>query len=353
MSSPTRKLGGLFGRVGLTYSFGTQNIRTDPSASRQYFEFINFQGLDGPNTFDGIQTSAVIPSYTFNSIDHPITPSRGKSLFISTQFAGLGGTVRMIEPTVDFKMFRAGIKRGHVIGFHALGRFITGYGGRYAPPFNRFYMGGENDIRGFEIWGISPVAFMPSVASINVLNDDGSARQQKIIVDGAEVLRPVTQQVPVYQMIFPGGDTQLVGNFEYRSPIAGPVTLAGFFDAGVNRISRPNQLSLNQGRLDELNGQFPQAAFGKQIVVSPGTQKMRSSTGVELQIMMPVVNAPFRLYWAYNPQILEDFIIPPVVTERSMFPNNRTFIESIRLYGQAYPPFEKRRTFRFTISRTF
>ena len=29
-----------------------------------------------------------------------------------------------------------------------------------------------------------------------------------------------------------GGDTQLVGNFEYRIPIAGPVTLAGFFDVG-------------------------------------------------------------------------------------------------------------------------
>ncbi len=28
---------------------------------------------------------------------------------------------------------------------------------------------------------------------------------------------------------------------------------------------------------------------------------LRMSTGVELQVILPVVNAPFRLYYAYNP----------------------------------------------------
>ena len=63
---------------------------------------------------------------------------------------------------------------------HALGRFVSGFGGEVAPPFNRFYMGGENDIRGFDIWGISPMAYVPSEATVNVLNNDGSARQQTI-----------------------------------------------------------------------------------------------------------------------------------------------------------------------------
>ncbi|MBK5295202.1 MAG: outer membrane protein assembly factor BamA [Acidobacteriia bacterium] len=353
ISAPTRKLGGLFARVGLTYSYGVQNITTSTRASTQYFEFINFQGLAGQNSLEGITTSAVIPSYSYNSVDHPITPSRGKSLSVSMQFAGIGGNVHMIEPTVDFKLFRAGLKKGHVIGVHGLGRFVTGYGDRVAPPFNRFYMGGENDVRGFDIWSISPVAFIPSSSSVPVLNADGSARQQKIIVDGAEVLSPVLQQIPIYQLIFPGGDTQLVGNFEYRIPIAGPVVLAAFFDAGLNRISRPSQLLLNEGRLASLNGTFPQAAFNGQSVVATATQKMRSSTGLELQIMMPVVNAPFRLYWAYNPTILEEFLIPPVVADRSYFSNQATFINSIALHGQAFPYFEKRKTFRFTISRTF
>jgi outer membrane protein insertion porin family len=259
----------------------------------------------------------------------------------------------MIEPTVDFKMFRGGLKRGHVIGFHLLGRFVTGYSGRVSPPFNRYYMGGENDIRGFDIWTISPVAYIPSSATVPVLNDDGSARQQRVVIDGVVQFRPVTQTVPTYQFILPGGDLSTVGNFEYRIPIAGPVTLAAFFDAGINKIVRPSQLIVTDERLSELNSQFPQAAFGQRVVLAPETQKLRSSTGLELQIMMPVVNAPFRLYWAYNPHILNTFIIPPIVTDRSMFPNQATFINSIAVTGQPFPWVEQRRTFRFTISRTF
>lgn len=355
VSSPLRlfKSSSLFGRVSMTYSYGVQNITTLSTASRQYFEFTNFQGLDGQNSLTGIRTSAITPSYSYNTVDHPITPSRGKSLFISTQVAGFGGNVKMIEPTVDFKMFRAGLKKGHVIGFHALGRFVTGYAGQAAPPFNRFYMGGENDIRGFDIWGISPIAYIPSAASVPVLNADGSARTQKIIVDGTEQFQVVTQNIPIYQLIFPGGDTQGVGNFEYRIPIAGPVVLAAFFDAGINRLSLPGQLRINRGRLAELNGQFPQAAFDGRAVISKSTQAMRSSTGLELQIMMPVVNAPFRLYWAYNPTILREFLVPPIVADRSYFPNNATFLNSVAQFGQAYPFFERRRIFRFTISRTF
>ena len=112
----------------------------------------------------GIRTSKVVPSFSYNTVDHPITPSRGKSLFISTTFAGsaMGGNVNMIEPTIDAKYFRCGFLKGHVIGAHVLGRFVSGYGGRSAPPFNRFYMGGEIDVRGFDIWGISPIAYVPS-----------------------------------------------------------------------------------------------------------------------------------------------------------------------------------------------
>lgn len=355
LSAPTRKLGGLFARVGLTYSYSTQRITVaeDSSAAKQYFEYINFQGLSGQNSLTGIQTSAIIPSYSFNSIDHPITPSRGKSLYITTQFAGLGGNVRMIEPTIDFKWFRPALKKGHVIGMHGLTRFVTGYNGRVAPPFNRFYMGGENDVRGFEIWGISPIAYIPSTATVPVLNADGSARLQKAIVNGAETQVAVSTTIPVYQMIFPGGDFSSVGNFEYRIPIAGPVTLAAFFDAGMNKILRPSQLVLNQGRLDELNGLFPQAAFDQRVVLAKNTQRVRTSTGLELQIMMPVVNAPFRLYWAYNPTVLQQYLIPPVVADPSLFPNQATYLNAIQSIGRPYPFYERRRLFRFTISRTF
>ncbi|MBI3209838.1 MAG: outer membrane protein assembly factor BamA [Candidatus Solibacter usitatus] len=344
-----------FGRVGVSYGYNKQHIKTLTSASTNYFEFINFQGLNGPNSLSGITTSQVIPSFSYNTVDHPITPSRGKSIYLTSIFAGsfLQGNVNMIQPTLDMKYFRHGFAKGHVIGAHFLGRFVTGYGGRAAPPFNRFYMGGENDIRGFDIWGISPIAYIPSKAEIPILNSDGSARQQKIVTNGVESFVNVTKEIPTYQLIFPGGDTQGVTNFEYRIPIVGPVVLAGFFDAGINKVLRRGQLALNPDRLRTLNDEFPQSTFAQQAIIAPGTQKLRASAGVELQIMMPVVNAPFRLYWAYNPWIFQDFLIPPIAADRSYFPNNATFINSIATIGRPSPFFEKRSQFRFTISRTF
>jgi outer membrane protein insertion porin family len=231
---------------------------------------------------------------------------------------------------------------------------VTGYSGRVAPPFNRFYMGGENDIRGFDIWGISPMAYVPSEATVTVLNNDGSARQQRFVdANGQEVISPVTQRIPTYQLIFPGGDTQGVVNLEYRIPIFGPVILAGFFDVGVNKISRVNQLRLNPTRVNELNAAFPQAGFNAQAKIAPGTQDMRASTGLELQVMMPVVNAPFRLYYAYNPLRVRQLLQPPVVADRSLFPNQATFLNSVAQFGSPSPFVEKTTLFRFSIGRTF
>ncbi|HET8547183.1 MAG TPA: BamA/TamA family outer membrane protein, partial [Bryobacteraceae bacterium] len=345
-----------FSRIGLSYGFDRSRYETLSQAATTYFRYLNYQDLSGPNQLSGIRTSKLVPSFQYNTVDHPITPTRGKSIFFSTAFAGsvLGGNVNMIEPTLDLKYFRAGLFKGHVIGMHGLGRFVTGYSGRVAPPFNRFYMGGENDIRGFDIWTISPVAFVPDEGDIGVLNADGTPRMQKVIsANGTESYQQVTQRVPVYRFLFPGGDTQFVTNLEYRIPLFGPVILAAFADVGLNKLSRPSQLTLNSGRLDELNGRFPQAGFSNRAVIAPGTQSLRSSVGLELQVMMPVVNAPFRLYWAYNPNVLQSWLQPPVVADRSMFPNQATFFEAVGTLGRPTPWFEKRRTFRFSIGRTF
>jgi outer membrane protein insertion porin family len=112
-------------------------------------------------------------------------------------------------------------------------------------------------------------------------------------------------------------------------------------------------LTLNPDRISELNGAFPQAGFDGRAKIAPGTQNMRSSTGIELQVMMPVVNAPFRLYWAYNPQIVREFLQPPIVLDRSMFPNQSTFLNAVPTVGRVMPFYERRTTFRFSIGRTF
>jgi len=349
-----------FQRLGVSYGYSIQNVRTLTSAAAQYYDYINFLHINGPdqNSLEGIRTSSVTPTYSYNSVNNPMTPTAGTGFQASLQFAGsiLGGNVNQIEPVLDFRHFRKGLKPGHVMAMHVVARYVTGYGGKVAPPFNRFYMGGENDVRGFELWGAGPWAFVPNSAPVNVVNTDGTPRQQKFIdpTTGAVSLQNATQTIPSYQMVFPGGDTNIVANFEYRIPIVGQtVTLAPFFDAGMNRISNKSQLKLNPGRISSLNGQFPEAAFTDSAVLAAGTQIIRTSTGIELQVLMPVFNQPFRIYWAYNPTRVYEFLQPPIVADRSYFPNQASFVNSILTFGQPQPLFEKRSQFRFTIGRTF
>ena len=158
----------------------------------------------------------------------------------------------------------------------------------------------------------------------------------------------VTQNIPIYQMVFPGGDMQAIGNFEYRIPIFGPVTVAPFFDIGFNKILKGSEVTLNPDRVEDLNNTFPQAGFEQQIAIIPATEKTRASTGVELQVMMPVVNAPFRFYWAYNPLRVQEFLQPPIVADRSLFPNRASFVGAVAPTGTPLPFVEKRSVFRFT-----
>jgi outer membrane protein insertion porin family len=164
----------------------------------------------------------------------------------------------------------------------------------------------------------------------------------------------VVQQVPVYQIITPGGDSHAVFNFEYRIPLVGPVSLVPFFDAGVNRVLYKRQLTVNPGQVANLNAQFPQADFSAtDVPIAPGTQKVRMSTGLEFDVILPVVNAPFRVYYSYNPSVVREYLQPPIVFDPSTFPNAATLDNAVASYGTAFPLYEKRGTFRFTIGRTF
>ena len=345
-----------FSRLGITYGFDISDIKVETTAAQSYFDYINFSGISGPNALTGIRTSRIVPSYSYNTVNHPITPTAGKSLFISMAFAGsvLGGNVNTLTPVIEGKYFKqAPWNKKHILAFHALGSMITGYGGKEVPPFARTYMGGEQDIRGFQIWGISPIAFIPSEANINVLNNDGTQRTENTYVNGVLTPTNVTMNIPIYQLAFPGGDAHAVTNFEYRIPIFGPVILAPFVDAGVNRILKPGQLTMDPSRIDYLNDTYPTAGFVGKAIIYPGTQKPRMSTGLELQVLLPVVQAPFRVYWAYNPLTVREYLQPPIVADRSVFPNEATFQNAVALFGNAYPFFEQRSMFRFTVGRTF
>jgi outer membrane protein insertion porin family len=345
-----------FARLGVALGYDISNITTESQGATTYFTYLDFERVNGPNALNGIKTLSITPSYSYNSKNSFQNPSAGKSIFFSIKASAsvLGANVNTIQPTFDGQYYHKSPRwPKNVLAFHFMATTITGFGGKDAPPFARAFMGGENDVRGFDFYSITPIAYLPSSASVGVLNPDGSQRTQLQLVNGYLSAVNTTLPIPTYQIITPGGDSHAVFNFEYRIPIVGPVSLVPFFDAGVNRILYKNQLTVNPGQVVNLNNAFPDAAFTNNVRIAPGTQMMRTSTGLEIDVILPVVNAPFRVYYAYNPTVVREYLQPPVVFDPSVFPNAATLGNAIASYGTAYPLFERRGTFRFTIGRTF
>jgi outer membrane protein insertion porin family len=359
-----------FKRVGLAYSYDRSSIVAVSQASQVLFTNLAFRGITGPNSLAGIVTSKLTPSFTINTLDAAYSPKTGSSLFLGGEIAGLGGTVQVLRPIVQYKHFIPLHNRRNAIGFNIQGTFLTGYGGVVAPPFERTYLGGENDLRGFDIRSVSPVAFLPDRFNFPLRNPDGSVVPKDPSNPRAGAY---TVPLPIERIVFPGGDLSLVGNLEYRITIAGPVALAPFMDVGIDPILRKSQLRINSGQLADINNTLfgcPALDVGLNCVgghrlsfngildpVSGTNFTPRMSTGLELQVFLPVINAPFRLYWAYNPLRLDTTATGPVQITRDMFPAGAAGDYSYQLaiadFGSKFTLREPRKTFRFSVATTF
>jgi outer membrane protein insertion porin family len=381
-----------FKRFGIAYSFDRSSLVAVSNASKLLFENLNFRGITGPNALNGIITSKITPSFTMNTLDSPYSPHHGKSFFLGGEFAGIGGTVHTIRPVVQYKQFFPVQKRRNAIGYNVQASFISGYGGIVAPPFERAYLGGENDLRGFDIRTVSPIAYLPSAQAVPLRNQDGTfvpANPRFPAIPGANgscISNCWNVPVPYSQLVTPGGDLSLHSNFEYRITIAGPVAIAPFVDVGTDPILRTSQLQINPVQYQTLiSTQFgcpvlgPQTGyacsggqtintFSQDLRPVPGTNwVVRMSTGIELQTMLPVVNAPFRIYYAYNALRLNSSASPPIQITRGMFPcpvagasdcidkaaGDYTYALTRSTLGSNYTLLEPRKTFRFTVATTF
>ncbi len=363
-----------FKRVGLTYSFDVTSLVALSTASKNLFEYLAFRGVSGPVALQGIITSKVFPNFSTNTLDSSLFPHNGHQFTVGAEIAGLGGTVNSVRPIIQYKRFIPVQNRRNTIGFNVQGSFISGFGGLVAPPFQRFYMGGENDIRGFDIRSVSPVAYLPNAGAISLTNPDGTP----VLKDPSNPRSgPVSVPIPIDQIVFPGGDFSLVTNLEYRITIYGPVAIAPFMDTGIDPVIRPSQLQIASQQyltvesteygcpqLDPLSatgctlGSLLNPVPSQQLKVLGSTDwRPRMSTGLELQMFLPVVNAPFRIYWAYNPLRLDNPAVPPIPITRGMFPAGAAGDYTYGLAKETYAPTfllrEPRKTFRFTVATTF
>jgi len=316
-SYPLRKLG--FTRLGLTYGLTSTSITGLSTASTALFSILQFQSLAGPSALQGILESKITPTLSYNTVDNPVNPTHGKSLFESFSFEGgpIGGNVNTISDVVEAKYFRPHYHGRNVIAMRVLGAFETGFGGKEIPPFSRYYLGGEDTLRGFDIRTVSPVVFVPTLSNYSFTY----ANPRVLGASGQPVFASVSIPMLTYQTSFPGGDTQLVGNFEYRIPIAPHVSASIFADAGATGALRKNQLQLNSADLASLQQTFAGTVtnISPTLPFQPGTNfKLRTSAGVEIVVQLPIVQAPFRIYWAYNFNRMSQIIDAPT----TQFPGN-------------------------------
>jgi len=382
-----------FQRIGFTYSLSKSTISAFSTASQTFFQTISFRsGIQGSNALAGIINSSASFSYIYNTVSNPLRPRSGKEYTAAFQFSGLYGNLRYFSPLVAYKSYRSmhyltpNANGRNVLALRAQLGYVQGFGGDVAPPQNRFYAGGENELRGFDVRGATPYGYVPNRATVQLTNPDGSCVPRD--PTNPQLGQCIQVPIPVYGIASIGGDTQLTTNAEYRIPIAGPVTFSFFDDFGIDSAVNKGQLKQSPEGFATLiaplygcpvynngacQGGIPGSKVGflKDIRPISGTNFVpRMSLGAELGVIMPVVNAPFRLYFAYNPLRLyehpycNDLKIGAKVQScsaelitRDMFPpggaGDYTYNEAIEAYGAQNLFREPRKTFRLTVSTTF
>ncbi len=229
-------------------------------------------GLGGRRTI-----SKIVPSWVFNTVDQPIFPTSGTRYTLAFDFAGVGGNTNFVNPRAE-GIWYIPLNTRTSLGFRAAGEYIAPYGStQHLPIYERLYLGGEYSIRGFDIRTVGP-------------RDEGSA-------------------------VVLGGNKSLLFNAEYLINIAGPVRLVLFADAGQVRDTGQNfAWQEDVIRRTAAGTLLADSILDPYLVLNPlaeapiitsetvgSASAFKTSIGAEIRFFMPVLNVPFRLIFAMNP----------------------------------------------------
>ncbi len=367
-----------FKRVGFTYSWNRSSVTAFSAASQNLFQTLSFRsGIQGQNALTGIVTSQASFSFSESHLDSQFAPHSGAELQALFQIAGLYGNVRYIKPVVEYKHWYP-LRGIHIdptgrnaIGYRLQLSYVAGISGDVAPPFQRSYGGGESELRGFDVRSATPYAFIPTRVLFNLTNPDGTpvSLQPSAPQTGQAVQVPL----PVYGIVSAGGDTALVNNIEYRIPLVGRfASLELFNDFGLNVALDKNQLRQSPQGISALDsplygcrtyvngscqGGIP-ITFDNNVRIIAGTNLVpRDSIGAQISVLLPIINAPFRIYYAYNPLRLDTSFPQQNLITRELFPQGSagdfSYAEATQLYGALDQLREPAKTFRLTVGTTF
>jgi outer membrane protein insertion porin family len=228
------------------------------------------------------RVSKISPSVVYNTVNQPIFPTAGTRYTLSYALAGsaLGGNTDYHSMSAEGIWYFPVTSRTS-LGLHAQAQYIRPYGRTSTLPiFEKYFMGGEYSVRGFDIRSIGP--------------------------------RDPTS------LIVTGGNKTLLFNAEYSINVGGPVRLIAFYDAGqvqdigqkfkwyepIVQTTIPPTLAPYLTDLFATIYVFPviQSPLDITRTVIGRASAFKTSTGLEVRFFMPVLNVPFRLIAAYNPQ---------------------------------------------------
>lgn len=217
------------------------NFANTAFVSTQYLDYLN-------NT----TTSAVFGGIGINTVNNPFRPMRGFSAYLNTTVAGgpAGGDNNYIKPSLEGSFYLPTFHKQN-LAWRLTVSYIAGYDGKNIPLWERFFLGGEDSLRGFGIRSVYPIT-----------------------KDGRYFLDPITGTIQ-------GGNRYYLLNNEYVFHVAKQVDVALFVDVG-NSYHERQKIKLSNYRAD---------------------------AGFEIRFFIPTFNVPLRLIYATNvkPQPTDDF----------------------------------------------
>jgi outer membrane protein insertion porin family len=203
---------GRFTRVYGSYSYSVievsnldQAAGTATTTATPFFDPLFF-GEEGKR-----RESQFSPSLVHNTVDNPFSPRSGVKYTSILAFAGgpLGGTVNFVRPRLE-TIFYIPHTRKTALGIRLDGSMIIPFGDTQALPFyQRFFLGGETQIRGYNIRSVGPV----------------DANNRSV-----------------------GGNKYALFNAEYYFDVGGPLRLLLFFDAG-QAFAEGQKIDISQFRV--------------------------------------------------------------------------------------------------------
>lgn len=218
--------------------------------------------------------SKISPSVVFNTVNQPIFPTGGRRYSVAFDLAGLGGNTSYNQVTAE-GIWYFKLPKTMSLGLRAQTQYIRPYGTTTSLPiFEKIFLGGEYNIRGYDLRSVSP-------------RDSFSG-------------------------VLVGGNKSVVLNAEYYIDI-GQVRVLAFYDAGqVQDVGRrftrwePVRSLVVPGtpvlqNLGDQTNLLTEIGAIHSVVVGR-VSATRTSTGVEGRFIVPFINIPFRLIAAYNPQ---------------------------------------------------